>query len=46
MKGYPLKTEKIYCGSDKSQNQSWLKCTINPDKLMEHIQEFKGKQIC
>ena len=35
----------IYCGSGKSQNQSWLKCTINPDKLMDHIQEFKGNRF-
>ena len=37
--------KKIYCGSGKSQNQNWLKCTINPDKLMDHIQEFKGNRF-
>jgi len=35
----------IYCGSGKKQNDTWLKITINPDKIAEHIQEYKGKHF-
>jgi len=35
----------IYCGSGISQNKTWLKCTINPDKIGEYIQEYKGNKF-
>ena len=35
----------IYCGSGKKQNDQWLKCTINPDKLMEYIQTYEGNKF-
>lgn len=33
----------IYCGSGKKQNDGWIKATINPEVLQEHIQEFNGR---
>jgi len=36
---------KIYCGSGKKKNDTWLKVTINPDKIKEHIQEFNGNRF-
>ena len=38
-------SEKIYVGSGKKQNGNWLKVTVNPNKLKEHIQEFKGHEF-
>lgn len=40
-----MKEKTIYCGSGKVMNQNWLKVTINPDKLKEHIQEYNGKRF-
>ena len=37
--------KKIYCGSGRKQNNNWLKVTINPEKIMEHVQEFKGNKF-
>lgn len=36
--------KKIYCGSGKKQKDGWLKCTINPDKLKDFIQEYEGNK--
>lgn len=38
-------TKTIYVGSGKKQNETWFKATINPDKIQEHIQEFKGSKF-
>ena len=35
----------IYCGSGKKQNETWLKATINIDKIKDHIEEFKGHKF-
>ena len=35
----------IYCGSGKKQNNKWLKVTINPDKIMDHIQTYEGNKL-
>ena len=35
----------IYCGSGKKQNSEWLKCTINPDKIMDYIQTYEGNKF-
>lgn len=40
------KEEKtIYCGSGKVMNQKWLKVTINPSKISDHIQEYNGNKF-
>ena len=40
-----MSEKKIYCGSGRKQNNNWLKVTINPEKIMEHVQEFKGNKF-
>ena len=35
----------IYCGSGNKQNEKWITATINPDKIMDHIQEYKGNRF-
>ena len=37
--------DKIYCGKGVKKNDKWLKATVNPDKILEHIQEFKGNKF-
>jgi len=37
--------KKIYCGSGKKQSNTWMKATINMDKIQEHIEEFKGTKF-
>ena len=37
--------EKVYCGSGKQKTDTWIKATINPDKIMEHIQEYEGHKF-
>lgn len=36
---------KIYCGSGKKQSGTWIKATINPDKLAEYIQTYEGNRF-
>jgi len=38
-------SDTIYCGSGKKQNDKWLKITINPDKLKDHIQTYEGNRF-
>jgi hypothetical protein len=40
-----MSEKTIYCGSGKKQNETWLKATINIDKIKEHIEEFKGHKF-
>lgn len=40
-----MSSKTIYCGSGKKQNDSWLKCTINPDKIMDYIQTYEGNKF-
>lgn len=40
-----MSTEKTYCGSGKKQNETWIKATINIDKIKDHISEFKGHKF-
>lgn len=40
-----MSEKPIYCGSGKKQNDSWLKVTINPDKLKEYIQTYEGNNF-
>jgi hypothetical protein len=35
----------VYCGSGKLQSQSWIKATINVDKIQDFIEEFKGTRF-
>jgi hypothetical protein len=35
----------VYCGGGKKQSETWLKATINIDKIQEHIEEFKGTKF-
>ena len=39
------KTKKIYAGSGKQKTETWLKITVNPDKLMEYVQEYEGRRF-
>ena len=34
-----------YVGSGKKMSDGWLKVSINPDKIQEHIQEFNGNKF-
>ena len=38
-------SDTIYVGSGKKMNDKWLKVTINPDKIQDHIQEFNGNKF-
>lgn len=40
-----MSEKPIYCGSGRKQNDSWLKVTINPDKIMDHIQTYEGNKF-
>ena len=40
-----MSEKKVYCGSGKKQSETWLKATINIDKIKDHIQEFKGHKF-
>jgi len=37
-----MSEKKIYVGKGNNQGKGWLKCTINPDKLKDYIQEYEG----
>lgn len=37
--------KKVYCGSGKKQNETWLKATININKIKDHIEEYKGHKF-
>jgi hypothetical protein len=37
--------KKIYCGSGKKKNDTWLQITINPDKIKDYIQEYNGSKF-
>lgn len=39
------KKTKIYCGSGKKRNDTWLSITINPDKIKDYIQEYNGSKF-
>ena len=39
-----MKEKTIYCGSGKKMNDGWLKITVNPEKLRDHIEEFNGSK--
>jgi hypothetical protein len=40
-----MENKKTYCGSGKKQSETWMKATINVDKIKDHIQEFKGSRF-
>ena len=35
----------IYAGSGKKQSDKWIKITIDPTKIQDHIQEFNGRKF-
>lgn len=37
--------KKIYCGSGKKRNETWIQITINPDKIKDYIQEYNGSKF-
>ena len=39
------KQKKVYCGSGKKRNDTWLSITINPDKIKDYIQEYNGSKF-
>ena len=39
------KEKTVYCGSGKTQNDKWMKATINVEKIKDHIEEFKGHKF-
>ena len=39
------KEKKIFCGSGKQKTDTWLKITVNPDKLMEYVQVYEGRRF-
>jgi gas vesicle protein len=40
-----MSEKTIYCGSGKKQNETWLKVSINIDKIKDHIEEYKGHKF-
>jgi hypothetical protein len=34
-----------YCGSGRKQSNTWIKATINVDKIQDFIEEFKGTKF-
>ena len=38
------KEKKIYCGSGKKQNETWLKATVNVDEILKNAEEYMGKR--
>lgn len=39
------KKSKVYCGSGKKRNETWVQITINPDKIKDYIQEYNGNKF-
>ena len=39
------KEKTIYCGSGKKMNESWLKVSINFDKIKDFVEEYKGNKF-
>jgi hypothetical protein len=37
--------KKIYCGSGKKKNDTWIQITINPEKIKDYIQEYNGSKF-
>ena len=38
------KQPKIYVGKGVRKSETWIKATINPDKILEHVEEYKGSK--
>ena len=39
------KKKTVYCGSGRKHSETWIKATINVDKIQEFIEEFKGTRF-
>ena len=40
-----METKTKYCGSGKKQNPTWIKATINVDKIKDFISEYEGNKF-
>jgi hypothetical protein len=40
-----MKEKTLYVGSGKTMSDKWLKVTINPDKLKDYIEDYKGNKF-
>lgn len=40
-----MSEKKIYAGKGKKQNDTWIKATINPDIINQHIEEYEGSKF-
>ena len=40
-----MKEKTVYVGSGKTMSNKWLKVTINPDKLKDYIEDYKGNKF-
>ena len=40
-----MKEKTVYVGSGKTMSDKWLKVTINPDKLKDYIEDYKGNKF-
>lgn len=38
-------SKTIYCGKGVKKNEGWLKVTIDPDVIMQYVEEYKGKSF-
>jgi len=37
--------EKIYVGKGVKKSETWIKATINPEKLTDYIKEYEGHKF-
>ena len=37
--------KRVYVGSGKKQNDTWIKATISPEKFKDYIEEFNGNKF-
>lgn len=37
-----MSEKRIYCGKGRKQSDKWIKATINPEVLMQYVEEFEG----
>lgn len=38
-------SKTIYCGKGVKKNEGWLNVTIDPDVIMQYVEEYKGKSF-
>ncbi len=40
-----MENKTVYCGSGKKQNETWIKATVNPEKMKEFIETYEGNKF-